>query len=70
MSSESNKRRWEKIPKEQRSEIMRDRALFRWFKATPEQRTKQARVMVEGKIRKLKVKSFSKQNVIKINKLT
>lgn len=64
MSSESNRRRWANIPKEVRSARMRDIALFKWFMTSAEDRKVHALKMVKAK--KLKVKSESRENKIKI----
>lgn len=64
MSIEGNKKRWAGVPAKERSERMQDMAFFKWFMKTPKERRKHAMTMVKAK--KLKVKSLSKANVIKI----
>lgn len=65
-NSEAKRKYWAGIPEEKRIEIARSNALSRWFKTTPRQRKKYAMKMV--KARKLKVRSESEENVIKINR--
>ncbi len=66
MTVEGNKKRWAKVSPEERSARMQDMAFFKWFMKTPEERKEHAMKMVKAK--KLKVKSESKENIIKINK--
>lgn len=47
--SESNRKRWRKVPKNKRSKLLARAASFRWLDKTPEERRAHAMLMVRAR---------------------